>query len=252
VIRVLIADDEPICREGVRARLENDKRFTIVAECGAGIETVSAIQEHSPDLVFLDIQMPGLDGFEVVEAISIKRMPVVVFVTAYDQHALRAFEVNAVDYLLKPFDRERFERALTRAEAQLKHRDFETVHGKLKALLEDMGRRQQYAKRLVVKNAGRVLLLDVNEIDWIEAADNYVCLCAGRQSHLLRETLGALEARLDPSQFLRIRHSAIVNVQRVKELRPLLHGGFRVVLQNGTELTSSRRYHKKLSLLLHI
>jgi two-component system LytT family response regulator len=251
VIRVLIADDEPICREGVRVRLENDNRFNIVAECGTGIETVTAIQERLPDLVFLDIQMPGLDGFEVVETIGIKRMPVVVFVTAYDQHALRAFEVNAVDYLLKPFDHERFEQALTRAEAQVKHRDFEAVRGKLEALLEDLGHMRQYAKRLVVKNAGRVLLLDVNEIDWIEAADNYVRLCAGRQSHLVRETLRALEARLDPGQFLRVRHSAIVNVQRIKELRPLLHGEFRVVLHDGTELTSSRRYRKKLAPLLN-
>ena len=248
--RVVIVDDEPIAREGVRTQLLRKPDVKIVAECGDGLEAVETIRELAPDLVFLDVQMPGMDGFEVVQAIGVDAMPAVVFVTAYDKYALKAFEVNAVDYLLKPFDGERFQKAFQRARLQIQLRTAETINQKLEALLESMRPRERYLERLVVKSGGRIFFLAVNEIDWIESADNYVSLHSGRDAHLIRETLTSLEAKLNPEEFLRIRHSAIVNVKRIKELHPLFKGEYEMVLQNGVKLTSSRRYRHKLDALL--
>jgi two-component system LytT family response regulator len=245
-MRVMIVDDEPIAREGVRTQLTREPGVEIVAECGDGLEAVEAIRELSPDLLFLDVQMPGMDGFEVVQTIGIDAMPAVVFVTAYDKYALRAFEVNAVDYLLKPFDSERFQKAFQRARLQIQRRTAETINQKLEALLASMRPRERYLERLVVKSGGRIFFLAVGEIDWIESADNYVSLHAGRESHLIRETLTSLEAKLNPEEFLRIRHSAIVNVKRIKELHPLFKGEYEIVLQNGVKLTSSRRYSQRI------
>jgi two-component system LytT family response regulator len=194
-------------------------------------------------LVFLDVQMPGLNGFDVLEAVGAKRMPRVIFVTAYDQYALRAFEVHALDYLLKPFDGERFVEALTRARTQIRR---ESIDDRLLDLLADLKTRQKYTERVVIKSAGRIFFLSVEEIDWIESADNYVRLHVGRDSHLLRETINGLEKKLDPDGFLRIRHSTLVNVKGIKELHPLFNGEFAVIMRNGTELISSRRYRKKL------
>jgi two-component system, LytTR family, response regulator len=243
-IRAIIVDDEPIAREGVRRQLSREPDVEIIAECGDGLAAVETIRELTPDLVFLDVQMPGMDGFEVVRAIDV--IPAIVFVTAYDKYALQAFEVNAVDYLLKPFDGERFQKAFQRARAQIESRTREVINAKLEALLESIRPQQRYLERLVVKAAGRIFFLPISEIDWIESADNYVNLHCGRESHLIRETLSGLETKLNPEEFLRVRHSAIVNLKRIKELRPLFKGEYEIVLQNGVKLTSSRRYRSKL------
>jgi len=250
MIRVVVVDDEPIAREGVRRQLVCEPGVEIVAECGDGLVAVETIRELAPDLVFLDVQMPGMDGFEVTRAIGIDVMPAVVFVTAYDKYALQAFEVNAVDYLLKPFDSERFQKAFQRARLQIERRTTEAINEKLEALLESMRPQQRYLERLVVKSAGRIFFLAVAEIDWIESADNYVNLHCGRESHLIRETLSGLESKLDPEEFLRVRHSAIVNLKRIRELRPLFKGEYEIVLQNGVKLTSSRRYRNKIMQIL--
>jgi len=249
-MRVVIVDDEPIAREGVRTQLLREPEVEIVAECGDGLEAVETIRELSPDLVFLDVQMPGMDGFEVVQALGVEAMPAVVFVTAYDKYALQAFEVNAVDYLLKPFDSERFQKAFQRARLEIQRKTAETINEKLVALLESMRPRHRYLERLVVKSGGRIFFLPVSEIDWIESADNYVNLHSGRESHLIRETLTSLETKLNPEEFLRIRHSAIVNVKKIKELHPLFKGEYEIVLHNGVKLTSSRRYRGRLDHLL--
>jgi two-component system, LytTR family, response regulator len=249
-MRVVIVDDEPIAREGVRTQLLREPEVQIVAECGDGLEAVETIRELSPDLVFLDVQMPGMDGFEVVQTLGVEAMPAVVFVTAYDKYALQAFEVNAVDYLLKPFDSERFQKAFQRARLEIQRKTAETINEKLVALLESMRPRHRYLERLVVKSGGRIFFLPVSEIDWIESADNYVNLHSGRESHLIRETLTSLETKLNPEEFLRIRHSAIVNVKKIKELHPLFKGEYEIVLHNGVKLTSSRRYRGRLDHLL--
>jgi two-component system LytT family response regulator len=247
MIRVVVVDDEPIAREGVRRHLLPEPGVEIIAECGDGLTAVEMIRELAPDLVFLDVQMPGMDGFEVTHAIGIDVMPAVVFVTAYDKYALQAFEVNAVDYLLKPFDGERFQKAFQRARVQIERRTTEAINEKLQALIESMRPQQRYLERLVVKSGGRIFFLPVAEIDWIESADNYVNLHCGRESHLIRETLSGLESKLNPEEFLRVRHSAIVNLKRIKELRPLFKGEYEIVMQNGAKLTSSRRYRSKIS-----
>jgi len=246
-IRVLIVDDEPIARRGVRLQLKGDPEVEIIGECANGMEAIAAIQAKSPDLVFLDVQMPEMDGFEVIEAVGVERMPRVIFVTAYDQYTLRAFEVHALDYLLKPFDRERFLKALNHARSSLERGEF---NRQLVRLLDDRLAARKPLERLVIKSGGRIYFLNVDEVDWIEAADNYVELHVGRESHLLRETVSGLAARLDPGQFMRIRHSTIVNLERVKELRPLFRGEYLIVLRDGTELNSSRRYRKNLDAIL--
>lgn len=249
-IRALIVDDEPIARRGIRLQLEEQPQIEIIGECVNGLEAVAAIQEHSPNLVFLDVQMPEMDGFEVIQAVGFEQMPTVVFVTAYDQYAIRAFEVHAVDYLLKPFDRERFANALDHAKSHIERRATGDLREQLLALLEEHQAGRRHLERLVVKSAGRIFFLDVAEIDWIEAADNYVELHVGKQSHLVRQTLSHLETRLDSNQFVRIRHSTIVNVRKIKELRPSTGGEYDVVLHSGEVLASSRRYRKKLAAIL--
>ena len=250
-LRVLIVDDEPIARRGVRLQLASDADVEVIGECASGLAAVQAIQQLAPDLVFLDVQMPELNGFEVVEAVGIEQMPTVIFVTAYDQYALRAFDVHALDYLLKPFDEERFARAMQRARARLRQAGAaDEISQRLLALLEDLNRNQKYLERLVIKSAGRIFFLSVEEIDWIEAADNYVRLHVGRESHLLRETINGLENKLDPHAFLRLRRSTLVNIKRIKELHPLFNGEYTIILRNGTELTSSRRYRQNLRALL--
>jgi len=249
-IRALIVDDEPIARRGIRKLLETQNHVEIVGERSNGLEAVAAIQDLSPNLVLLDVQMPEMDGFEVIEAVGAESMPAVVFVTAYDKYALRAFDVHAVDYLLKPFDPERFRSALDHATASLERRAGDGLGEKLRQLLEEHRPARKPLERLVVRSGGRIFFLDVAEIDFIEAADNYVDLHIGKRSHLVRQTLGHLEARLDPDQFVRIRHSTIVNLRRIKELRPSPGGEYDVVLVTGQVLESSRRYRKRLSAVL--
>ncbi len=249
-IRTVIVDDEPLARRGIRAQLKNEKDIEIISECRNGQEAVKAIESQAPALVFLDVQMPELDGFEVVEAIGIEQMPAVIFVTAYDRYALRAFEVHALDYLLKPFDDERFATALERARRQIKQKNIDELSRRLQGLLDDLQSRRKYVERLVVKSAGRILFLSVAEIDWIEAADNYVRLHAGRESHLLRETMNSLEKKLDPDQFLRVHRSRIVNARKIKELQPLFRGEYDIMLRNGTRVESGRGYRDRLQKLL--
>lgn len=252
-LRILIVDDEPVARTGIRVFLEDEPGVVIIGECANGEEAVAAIRKQDPDLVFLDVQMPGLGGFDVIEEIGPEQMPAVVFVTAYDQHALRAFEAHAIDYLLKPFNRERLLRAYQRARHHIQGQQIDQVRHTLFALLKD---HQQitapaptYTERLVIKSAGYVFFLNVAEVDWIEAAGNYMKLHVGEKVHLLRETMNGLEAQLDPSRFLRIRRSVMVNIERIRRLRTLANGEYEVLLQTGMGLTSSRRYRKKLRVL---
>lgn len=249
-IRVVFADDEPLARERLRRLLAQEPDIEIVAECADGVSAVAALKEHSPDLAFLDVQMPELDGFGVVASLEASRRPEIIFVTAHDQFALRAFEVHAVDYLLKPFDTERFQAALRRAGERIRQKKSGDLNDRLSSLLNEVRSEARPADRLAVKSGGRVLFLKIDDIDWIEAADNYVSLHLGPESHLHRETMSSLESRLPSGRFMRISRSSIVNVDRIKELQPLFHGEYAVILRNGTRLTLSRGYRDKLQQLL--
>jgi two-component system LytT family response regulator len=245
-IRTLVVDDEPLARERLMGLLAGEPDIEAIGQCRDGEEAVRAIVEHSPDLVFLDVQMPAMNGFEVIEAVGSERMPLVIFVTAYDQHALRAFQVRALDYVLKPFDRERFQEALQRARAHIQRDETGDLGRRLLALVKDLRRDQPKTDRLVVKSGGRLFFLRTDEIDWIEAAGNYVRLHVGTTSHLLRETMNAIEGRLDPEKFFRIHRSRIVNMERIQEMQPWLNGEYAVLLRTGTRLTLSRGYREKL------
>ena len=245
-IRTLVVDDEPLARERLVSLLAAEPDIEVVGQSRDGEEAVRGIIEHSPDLVFLDVQMPALNGFEVIEAVGSERMPLVIFVTAYDQHALKAFQVRALDYVLKPFDRDRFQEALQRARAHIQRDETGDLGRRLLALVKDLRRDQPKTDRLVVKSGGRLFFLRTDEIDWIEAAGNYVRLHVGTTSHLLRETMNAIEGRLDPEKFFRIHRSRIVNMERIQEMQPWLNGEYAVVLRTGTRLTLSRGYREKL------
>jgi two-component system LytT family response regulator len=245
-IRALVVDDEPLARDRVMSLLQQEEDVEVIGECHDGTQAVAAIHNQSPDLVFLDVQMPGHNGFEVIEAVGADRMPPVIFVTAYDEYALRAFEVHALDYLLKPFGRERFRETLQHARQALDRRRAGDLGRRLLALVNDIKPEPSKLERLVVKSGGRVFFLRTDQIDWIEAAGNYVRLHLGEESHLFRETMTRMEARLDTRQFVRIHRSRIVNTDRVKELQPWFNGEYVVVLQSGTRLTLSRGYRDKL------
>lgn len=248
-ISVLIVDDEPPARAKVRRFLADDPEVEIAGEAGSGAEAVEAVARLAPDVVFLDVQMPGLDGFGVVDALAGGQMPHVVFVTAYDAYAVRAFEVHAVDYLLKPFSPERFAKALARVKERLHGGRDDGLDRRLRELLAMARPGPAYLERLLVQDGPRAILLDVARIDWIEAERNYVRLHVGDASHLVRGTLTALEERLDPTRFIRIHRSRIVNAERVREIHPWSHGDRLVVLHDGTELILSRRYLDRLSRL---
>jgi two-component system LytT family response regulator len=246
-IRTLIVDDEPLGRERIRTLLGDDAEVEVVGECSDGKQAVEAIGRTAPDLVYLDIQMPEMDGFAVLNAIASERMPVIIFVTAYDRYAVQAFEVHALDYLLKSFDRERFRSSLLRAKEQIRDSREGVWNEQLTGLLEDLQARRKRLTRLVIRSSGRIFFLRVEEIDWLEAADNYVCIHVGRESHLVRQTLQSLEESLDPARFLRIHRSTLVNVDRIQELHPLFHGDYVVKLLDGTELSLSRSCREKLA-----
>lgn len=252
-IKALIVDDEAIARDRVRRFLNAESSVEIVGECRDGREAVAAIQSLKPDLVLLDVQMPEMSGFDVLESLGSHFIPAIIFITAYDQYAMRAFEVHALDYLLKPFTQERFRQSLKHARSLIEHHGQRDMDARLLALLEDFKGKEaarKYADRLVVKSAGRVYFVKASDIDWIEACGNYVNLHAGADTHLLRETLSHLESRLDPDQFLRIHRSRLVNIDRIKELSPLFNGDYSVILNNGTELTLSRTYRDRLQELI--
>ena len=248
-IRTLIVDDEPLARDRLRQLLEVEAEIQIIGECADGREAVAAIRGASPDLVFLDVQMPELDGFGVLEALAGQPLPVIVFVTAYDKFALRAFEVHAVEYLLKPFDRERFQAALRHAMEQAGNKAAGLHAQPQAAVLAQLRPQTKPLDRLAVKTGAHLVWVPLDDIDWIESADNYVELHVGPGSHLLRETLNALEQRLPPGKLVRISRSAMVNPQRIKELRRLLYGGCQLRLITGATLTLSRRYRHKLPTL---
>ena len=249
MIRALIVDDEPIARRGIRHHLRGEADVEVIDESGDGAAAIDAITELAPDLVFLDIQMPEVGGFDVVEAIGVARMPAVVFVTAYDEHALRAFDVHAVDYVLKPIDGHRFRTAIERARQRLAHAPGQ-LDRRIAAALGELGRpAHDYAKRLAIKGDGRVILVDVDDVDRLEAAGNYVEVHSGARHQLLRETMASLEARLDPARFVRVSRSSIVNAARVRELQPMFNGDFVVVLRDGTKVAGSRRYREAFDTL---
>jgi two-component system LytT family response regulator len=251
-IRALVVDDEPAARAAIRALLADDPDIQIVGECVDGRTTLEAIEREAPDLLFLDVQMPEMDGFTLLRRLDPAEIPVVVFVTAYDQYALRAFEVHALDYLLKPFDDERFREAVAHAKQQVRQGKLGALSEQLAALLEGVGRppatprNGQYLKRLAIKAGGRVTILSVKDIDWIEAEGDYVKIHAGRGWHLLRETMKHLETQFDPARFVRIHRSTIVNVERIKELQPFFRGEYVVILQDGPSRKLSRGYKEHL------
>lgn len=265
VIRAIIVDDEQLARRGIRARLERAGGYTVVAECATGREAIAAIREHQPAVVFLDVQMPGIDGFGVVEEIGPDQMPVVIFVTAFDNHALKAFEAHAFDYLLKPIDDVRFATTVERARLRVVEREESGVARRLAALMNDIrpvlngadpaaaprtdandGAAGGPVSRIVVRDRDRVLLVDVGDIDWIGADGDYVRIHASGKSHLIRDTMAAMEQRLDRGVFVRIHRSTIVNTSRIRELRPYSSREYAVILRDGTRLRLSRRYRERL------
>lgn len=255
-LRVLIVDDEPIARSGMRALCGQDPELHVVAECVDGVQAVAAIETLSPDVVLLDVQMPGLDGFGVLRELTVSRLPVLIFVTAFDRFALRAFDVHALDYLLKPFDDARFAAALVRAKAAVRSRRTDEMGRRMQALIDDVagagaipassGTGESptpgtgYTKRIVVRERERTLLIRTRDIDWIEAADYNVALHVGGTKHLMRESMASLEARLDPAMFFRAHRSAIVNLDRVREVQPYFGGDLVMLLTTGAAVRLSR------------
>src|SRR5262249_38499442 len=254
-IKTLIVDDEPIARRNLRALLRGYSEVELIGECGSGAEAVRMIRADPPDLLFLDVQMPEMSGFDVLKQIDLAIIPAVIFVTAYDQYALKAFDVQALDYLLKPFDDERFAQAIGRARKQLEQRATTGLKERLLALLEGKEkpsavRPLAYEEKFLIKSASRVFFLRAEEIDWIEAADYYVCLHTGGQSHVLRRTMSDMEARLDPAHFCRIHRSTIVNISRVREVQSRPGGEHVVVLGDKTELRLSRSRKEQIDRIL--
>jgi len=250
LISILIVDDEPLARQRLRMLLDKHRELITIGECCDGVQAVDTILTQKPDLVFLDVQMPELNGFEVLGLIGVERIPAVIFVTAYDQYAVRAFEVNAVDYLLKPFDRARFESAFMRALREIELRDMSGGKKSIDALLTTLQKDHRLPDRILAKAAGRISILHIEQIDWIESAGNYVKLHVGKETHLVRETMAQMERRLNSARFARIHRTAIVNMERIKELRPHFHGDYQVILDTGVKLALSRRYRNRLGSLI--
>jgi len=248
-IRTVIVDDEPLARKRIHDLLREDKQIDIVGEFGGGAEALQLLQSERADLLFLDVQMPEVDGFELLEAIE-GLVPAIVFVTAFDKYALRAFDAHAVDYLLKPFNEGRFRQALQRAKEKIGKNNGGHMSVELMAMLKDAQGGRKSTDRLVIKSGGRVLFLKAAEIDYVEAAGNYLNLYVGKDTHLIRETMQGLEARLDPERFLRIHRSTIVNLERIKELQPWFGGEYVVILRDGRKLTLSRTYRARVQQLL--
>lgn len=245
-IEILIADDERLSRSRLRRLLSSDPELNIVGECGSGKQALDFLDSRPADLLFLDIQMPELDGFSLLDSLKPEQMPCTIFVTAYDDYALRAFEVHAFDYLLKPFDEKRLFDCVKRAKSYLSRGRAGEDRERLKSKLDALGKPDRYRDRMAVRNGESVLLMRTDQIDWIEAADNYVYLHCGQETHAIRETMNCLERTLDPSRFIRIHRSSIVNLDRIKSLQPWFRGDYRVILSNGVQLTLSRGYRQNL------
>ncbi|MCI0415546.1 LytTR family DNA-binding domain-containing protein [bacterium] len=249
-IKTIIVDDEPLACRRIRRLLQSDDEVEVVAICTSGQEAVKAIEEHHPDLLFLDVQMPVMDGFGVLQAVDPALQPQIIFVTAYDQYAIQAFEVHALDYLLKPFDRERFAKSVSRAKEMIHQNQQKAITKELLTIRDELRVRPKYLDRLVIRTGGRIFFLKTQEIDWIEAHGKYVTIHSGKESHLLREGISSLEGDLNPGKFARIHRSTIVNVDRIKELLPWFHGDCKILLNDGTELMLSRHYRQRLDELL--
>lgn len=261
-IRALIVDDEVNARQGIRTLLARDAEMEVVGECGDGCAAIESIERLAPDLILLDVQMPHKNGFEVLEAIDLERPPILIFITAWDSYALKAFEVSALDYLLKPFSDERFYQALERAKSQHRERRAQEFSRQLLALLEHHRREEQVKdvatlppgaeplRRFFIKQGGEINFVPAEEVDWLEAVGYYTKIHAGRKSYLLRGNLGSLEARLDPREFARIHRSTVVNLNRVRRLKDWFNGECLVELLDGTELKVSRRHRRRLETLL--
>ncbi len=250
-IRTLVVDDEPLARRRLRRLLERHSEIDVVAECRNGAEALAAVEAEEPSLVFLDVQMPQMDGLAFLDALDPDRAPEVVFVTAYDAYAVRAFDLHAVDYLLKPYDEERFDVAVARALDRLGHGRDSEIGERLRALVDELNtHRREPTARLVVRTDEKAVLLRVDEIDWIEAESKYVRIHVAGQSYLYREGIGSLEQQLDSNHFMRIHRSTIVNLDRVKELHDWFHGEYVVVLRDGTRLSMSRRYRAQAARFL--
>lgn len=270
-VRVLIVDDEPIARRRMRRLLRLEDDVEVIDDVGSGREAIEAIQRDRPDLVLLDVQMPDVDGFGVVDALGVDRMPPTIFVTAFNEYAVRAFDVHAIDYLLKPFDTDRFRAAFVRARVHLEQRSSAEQGRKIRALLEQVlgegavasvdrapngaspatapaaaAPRHRFVDRLMVKHDGRVFFVKVTDVDWFEASGNYVRIHTGKVSHLIRETMQRVEAQLDPSMFVRIHRAVIVNLDRIRELQPWFAGDYVVILRDGRQLKLSRTYREHL------
>jgi two-component system LytT family response regulator len=249
-IKALIVDDELLARKFIRRMLKQDPDFEIAGESGNGKEAVEMIRAQKPDVVFLDVQMPEMDGFGVLEAVGLGQLPDIVFTTAYESYAIRAFELHALDYLLKPFDQQRFRDAIKYAKERVHSRQQEDGRLQIGALLERINSKQAYLDRLIIRADGRITFLNTREIDWIEADDKYVHLHTGTGARMVRQTLTAMEAQLDPVKFVRVHRSTMVNVDRIKELQPLFNGEYSVLMDDKTKLTLSRKYKDKLFQLL--
>ncbi|MDX6695920.1 MAG: two-component system, LytTR family, response regulator [Blastocatellia bacterium] len=256
-IKTLIVDDEPLARQTLRDLLVEDPEIELIGECNSGLEAVNFIRRQSPDLLFLDIQMPGLNGFEALAKIEYGRIPAIIFVTAFDQYALKAFEVHALDYLLKPFSDKRFKEALRQAKSNVEMREINKLSQSLLALLGERAggetatvKRKSFLTRFMVRSGGRVAFIKAEDVDWIAADDYYIKLHVSGKSHLLRLSMNELEEKLDPNIFLRIHRSTIINFERVKELQQHPNGEYVVVLKNGTELKLARSRRERLEQLL--
>lgn len=245
-IRALIADDEAAARRGLRYLIEKEGDLTIVEECETGRETLLAIERSTPDVAFLDIQMPELDGLSLLEALRMERLPLIVFVTAFDDYAVAAFQAAALDYLTKPIAESRFHATVARVRERLRERDSTAAHDDLRAFLAAHRSREHHLDRLVVRSGERIDVIPVAEVDWIEAAGDFACLHVGKRSHVLSEALTALEERLDPRRFLRVHRSRIVNVDRIRSMHRMFHGEYVLLLEDGTRITSGRRYGARL------
>jgi two-component system, LytTR family, response regulator len=247
-LRLLIVDDEPLIRTGLRQGLAKLEHIEVLGECGSGAEAVDAILAQQPDLVLLDVQLPDCTGLEVVRQVGVERMPMVIFATAYDEYALKAFELNAVDYLLKPFDDERLARSIARARERIERRSDDSLARQLHQLLSAQER--GHVERLVVRNGSRYEFVSVDTIDWIESADNYVQLHCGPRSLLHSETLSALEEKLDPRRFTRVHRRKIINLSRIRAVHPIVNGTYELEMQNGLRLATGRQYRDTIQTLL--
>lgn len=245
-LRIVYADDEPLARQRLEDLLAEEEEVDVVAVCADGEEAAQAIVQERPDVALLDVQMPGLTGFDVVEAVGAEDLPVVIFITAHDEFAMRAFDAHAIDYLLKPVAPQRFHAAIERARAQVAHRHSHGPTPDLRALIESLSEQRGYPRRFAVRVGHRLLFVRVDSIDWIGAEGNYASLHTGKQSHLIRDTMTSLERRLDPRAFLRIHRSTIVNLERVKEIQTLTNRSYVVILEDGTKLESSSGYRQQI------